>query len=63
MDRAGIAVIVTLALGRTKGLPLIVLLLPLLLSGCLSFSSSDPKPPESRTTVTVPSLPQPSETR
>jgi len=30
------------------------LLLPLVLSGCLSFSSSDPPPP-SKTTVVVPS--------
>jgi hypothetical protein len=41
-------------------LTLMVLLLPLLLAGCLSFSSSDPKAPESHTTVTVP---PPSETR
>jgi hypothetical protein len=45
------------------GLRLTVLLLPLLLSGCLSFSSSDPKPPESHTTVLVPPPPPPSETR
>jgi hypothetical protein len=35
-------------------LALLVLLLPLALGGCLSFSSSDPPPPAS-TTVVVPS--------
>jgi hypothetical protein len=34
-------------------LALLVLLLPLALGGCLSFSSSDPPPPAS-TTVVVP---------
>ncbi|MEA2728229.1 MAG: hypothetical protein QOF70_2704 [Acetobacteraceae bacterium] len=38
-------------------LTLIALLLPLLLAGCLSFSSSDPKPPESHATVAVPPPP------
>jgi hypothetical protein len=33
---------------------LILLLLPLTLGGCLSFSSSDPAPPRSNTTVIVP---------
>jgi len=33
---------------------LIVLLLSLALSGCLSFSSSSPRPPASNTTITVP---------
>ncbi len=33
---------------------LLVLLLPLALSGCLSFSSSSPPPPASTTTVVVP---------
>jgi hypothetical protein len=32
----------------------LLLLLPLALSGCLSFSSSDPPPP-SRTTIVTPS--------
>jgi hypothetical protein len=32
---------------------LLPLLLPLLLSGCLSFSSSDPPPP-SKTTIVMP---------
>jgi hypothetical protein len=31
----------------------LVLLLPVLLTGCLTFSSSDPPPPD-RTTVVVP---------
>jgi hypothetical protein len=35
-------------------LVLLVLLLPLALGGCLSFSSSDPPPPASNTTVVVP---------
>jgi hypothetical protein len=34
--------------------PVLLLLLPLALSGCLSFSSSDPPPP-SHTTVVMPS--------
>jgi hypothetical protein len=34
-------------------LALFVLLLPLVLSGCLSFSSSDPPPPHN-TTIVVP---------
>jgi hypothetical protein len=33
---------------------LILLLLPLTLGGCLSFSSSDPAPPRNNTTVVVP---------
>lgn len=33
---------------------LILLLMPLTLGGCLSFSSSDPPPPRSNTTVVVP---------
>jgi hypothetical protein len=33
---------------------LIALLLPLALSGCLSFSSSNPSPPASNTTVVTP---------
>ena len=33
---------------------LIVLLLPLALAGCLSFSSSDPPPPANHTTVVTP---------
>jgi hypothetical protein len=36
-------------------LALIVLLLPLALAGCLSFSSSSPSPPASNTTVVSPS--------
>jgi hypothetical protein len=32
----------------------IVLLLAFALSGCLSFSSSSPRPPASNTTITVP---------
>jgi hypothetical protein len=36
-----------------QGLRLIALLLPVTLAGCLSFSSSEPSPPE-RTTVVVP---------
>jgi hypothetical protein len=32
----------------------IVLLLPLALSGCLSFSSSNPPPPATHTTVVAP---------
>jgi len=35
-------------------LALLVLLLPLILAGCLSFSSSDPPPPAHDTTVVVP---------
>ena len=35
-------------------LALLVLLLPLALGGCLSFSSSDPPPPAHNTTVVVP---------
>lgn len=35
-------------------LALLVLLLPLALGGCLSFSSSDPSPPAHNTTVVVP---------
>ena len=35
-------------------LALIVLLLPLVLAGCLSFSSSDPPPPANHTTVVAP---------
>jgi len=35
-------------------LALVVLLLPLALGGCLSFSSSDPPPPAHNTTVVVP---------
>lgn len=35
-------------------LALIVLLLPLALGGCLSFSSSDPPPPAHNTTIVVP---------
>jgi hypothetical protein len=35
-------------------LALFVLLLPLALGGCLSFSSSDPPPPAHNTTVVVP---------
>jgi hypothetical protein len=31
----------------------VVLLLPFVLSGCLSFSSSSPPPPASRTTIIV----------
>jgi len=33
---------------------LLVLLLPFVLAGCLSFSSSDPPPPAHDTTVVVP---------
>jgi hypothetical protein len=33
---------------------LILILLPLTLGGCLSFSSSNPPPPASNTTVVVP---------
>ena len=33
----------------------LALLLPLVLAGCLSFSSSDPPPPASNTTVVTPS--------
>jgi hypothetical protein len=33
---------------------LLVLLLPLVLAGCLSFSSSDPPPPAGNTTIVVP---------
>jgi hypothetical protein len=33
---------------------LLVLLLPLALGGCLSFSSSNPPPPASNTTVVTP---------
>jgi hypothetical protein len=33
---------------------LVFLLLPLALGGCLSFSSSDPSPPKSNTTIVVP---------
>jgi hypothetical protein len=36
-------------------LALIALLLPLALAGCLSFSSSDPSPPASNTTIVTPS--------
>jgi hypothetical protein len=35
-------------------LALIALLLPLVLAGCLSFSSSDPPPPASNTTIVTP---------
>ncbi len=35
-------------------LALLVLLLPLALAGCLSFSSSDPPPPAHNTTVVAP---------
>ena len=35
-------------------LALIVLLLPLVLAGCLSFSSSNPSPPRDHTTVVTP---------
>jgi len=35
-------------------LALLVLLLPLALGGCLSFSSSSPPPPASNTTVVTP---------
>jgi hypothetical protein len=35
-------------------LALLVLLLPLALGGCLSFSSSDPPKPASNTTIVVP---------
>jgi len=35
-------------------LVLFVLLLPLALAGCISFSSSDPPPPAHNTTVVVP---------
>jgi hypothetical protein len=35
-------------------LALIALLLPLALTGCVSFSSSDPPPPASNTTITTP---------
>ena len=35
-------------------LAFIVLLLPLALAGCLSFSSSNPPPPRSNTTVVNP---------
>jgi hypothetical protein len=34
---------------------LIALLLPLALAGCLSFSSSNPSPPASNTTIVTPS--------
>jgi hypothetical protein len=34
---------------------LMVLLLPLALAGCLSFSSSSPSPPAGNTTVVTPS--------
>jgi hypothetical protein len=34
---------------------LAVLLMPLLLTGCLSFSSSDPPPPAQHTTIVTPS--------
>ena len=33
---------------------LIVILLPVTLIGCLSFSSSDPAPPKGNTTIVVP---------
>jgi len=36
-------------------LALLTLLLPLVLAGCLSFSSSDPPPPAGNTTVVTPS--------
>jgi hypothetical protein len=36
-------------------LALMALLLPLALAGCLSFSSSNPSPPASNTTVVTPS--------
>jgi uncharacterized protein YceK len=35
-------------------LALLVLMLPLVLSGCFSFSSSNPPPPASNSTVVVP---------
>jgi hypothetical protein len=35
-------------------LALLVLLLPLVLAGCLSFSSSSPSPPASNTTIVTP---------
>jgi hypothetical protein len=35
-------------------LALIALLLPLALTGCLSFSSSSPSPPASNTTIVTP---------
>jgi hypothetical protein len=35
-------------------LALLVLLLPLALAGCLSFSSSNPPPPAQNTTVVAP---------
>ena len=44
-------------------LTLIVLLLPLMLAGCSSVSSSDPKPSEGHSSVTVPPPLPPSETR
>jgi hypothetical protein len=40
---------------ETMRLALIALLLPLALAGCLSFSSSNPSPPASNTTVITPS--------
>jgi hypothetical protein len=36
-------------------LALLALLLPLVLAGCLSFSSSDPPPPAGNTTIVTPS--------
>jgi hypothetical protein len=36
-------------------LALLGLLLPLALAGCLSFSSSNPSPPASNTTIVTPS--------
>ncbi len=33
---------------------LMMVLLPMTLTGCLSFSSSDPAPPRSNTTIVVP---------
>jgi hypothetical protein len=35
-------------------LPLLVLLLPLSLAGCLSFSSSSPRPPAANTIILPP---------
>jgi len=37
-----------------RALRLILLVLPLGLGGCLSFSSSDPSPPRNNTTIVVP---------
>jgi hypothetical protein len=39
----------------TMRLAFAVLLLPLVLAGCLSFSSSDPPPPAQHTTIVTPS--------